>query len=101
MSPSSKTPQDSYEHLTLFFFTDCIEGFLKLIHTCIFYTHVLLCTKDLDVSFSPSIIAMDCHKDQIQSISWKSDGACIVTSCKDKLLRILDPRSGNVEQVLY
>ena len=54
--------------------------------------------KLFDVTQGTDKCSMDCHKDQIQSISWKSDGACIVTSCKDKLLRILDPRSGNVEQ---
>lgn len=32
------------------------------------------------------------HTDIIQSTSWKKDGSLIVTSCKDKQVRILDPR---------
>ncbi|XP_031341149.1 coronin-7 isoform X1 [Photinus pyralis] len=32
------------------------------------------------------------HTDIIQSTSWKKDGSLIVTSCKDKQVRIIDPR---------
>ncbi|VEN51114.1 unnamed protein product [Callosobruchus maculatus] len=33
------------------------------------------------------------HTEVIQSVSWKRDGTLLVTSCKDKQLRILDPRT--------
>lgn len=32
------------------------------------------------------------HGDVIQSISWKSDGSLVASSCKDKQVRIIDPR---------
>ncbi|KAK5643995.1 hypothetical protein RI129_007840 [Pyrocoelia pectoralis] len=32
------------------------------------------------------------HTDIIQSTGWKKDGSLIVTSCKDKQIRIIDPR---------
>ncbi|XP_052265040.1 coronin-2B-like isoform X2 [Dreissena polymorpha] len=38
---------------------------------------------------------VSCHEDQIQSISWNRDGSLFATTCKDKLLRIVDPRVGN------
>ncbi|XP_056010098.1 coronin-7-like isoform X2 [Ostrea edulis] len=38
------------------------------------------------------------HKDQIQSISWRCNGQVFVTSCKDKRLRIFDPRAGSIVQ---
>ncbi|CAH2006359.1 unnamed protein product [Acanthoscelides obtectus] len=33
------------------------------------------------------------HTEVIQSVSWKRDGTLLVTSCKDKQLRVLDPRT--------
>ena len=33
------------------------------------------------------------HADVIQSISWKQDGTMLATSCKDKQVRIIDPRA--------
>ncbi|XP_044735362.1 coronin-7 isoform X2 [Chrysoperla carnea] len=36
------------------------------------------------------------HSEVIQSVSWKRDGTLLVTSCKDKQLRIIDPRVENV-----
>lgn len=32
------------------------------------------------------------HGDVVQSLSWKQDGQLLVTSCKDKQLRVIDPR---------
>lgn len=32
------------------------------------------------------------HTEVIQSVSWKKDGTLLATSCKDKQVRILDPR---------
>lgn len=33
------------------------------------------------------------HSEVIQSLSWKTDGRLLVTSCKDKKLRVYDPRA--------
>ncbi|CAG2189269.1 CORO7 [Mytilus edulis] len=54
--------------------------------------------KLFDVPQGTEKCCIDSHKDQIQSVSWKGDGTCIVTSCKDKLLRVIDPRSSTVQQ---
>ncbi|XP_046394755.1 coronin-7 isoform X5 [Ischnura elegans] len=35
------------------------------------------------------------HSEVIQAVGWKSDGSLLATSCKDKQVRILDPRAGN------
>ena len=42
---------------------------------------------------------MSMHGDLVHSLSWKRDGSLMVTSCKDKILRIVDPRAQNVAQV--
>ncbi|XP_010220481.1 PREDICTED: coronin-7-like [Tinamus guttatus] len=36
---------------------------------------------------------LDAHGDQLQSLSWKQDGRLLGTACKDKKLRIFDPRA--------
>eukprot|EP00160_Parvularia_atlantis_P015375 Unigene4343_Nuclearia_a/m.13259 Unigene4343_Nuclearia_a/g.13259 ORF Unigene4343_Nuclearia_a/g.13259 Unigene4343_Nuclearia_a/m.13259 type:complete len:269 (-) Unigene4343_Nuclearia_a:69-875(-) len=36
------------------------------------------------------------HKDQVVSISWNYEGTVMATTCRDKKLRIVDPRSGVV-----
>jgi coronin-7 len=33
------------------------------------------------------------HSEVIQSTSWKKDGKLLATSCKDKKLRVIDPRA--------
>src|SRR5688572_13415376 len=40
-------------------------------------------------------------KDIPLSASWNFDGSQIVTSCKDKKVRIIDPRSGSTLKVIY
>lgn len=39
------------------------------------------------------------HKDLVQCMSWKLDGSLLVTSSKDKKLRVIDPRANEVAQV--
>ncbi|CAG2238697.1 CORO2 [Mytilus edulis] len=36
------------------------------------------------------------HPDSIYSISWNMDGSLFCTTCKDKQIRVLDPRTGSV-----
>uniref|UniRef100_A0AAY5LC87 Coronin n=1 Tax=Esox lucius TaxID=8010 RepID=A0AAY5LC87_ESOLU len=38
----------------------------------------------------------DAHPDLIYSVSWNRDGSAICTVCKDKALRVIDPRRGTV-----
>ncbi|XP_058877102.1 LOW QUALITY PROTEIN: coronin-1B-like [Acipenser ruthenus] len=39
------------------------------------------------------------HPDLLYSAAWNRDGSLICTSCKDKALRIIDPRRGTIVQV--
>ncbi|KAG7283786.1 hypothetical protein CRUP_034410 [Coryphaenoides rupestris] len=41
---------------------------------------------------------IDCHTDVILSMSFNTDGSLLATSCKDKTLRLIEPRSGRVLQ---
>ncbi|KAL8591842.1 hypothetical protein ACOMHN_044338 [Nucella lapillus] len=39
---------------------------------------------------------VDCHPDTIFSISWNREGSVFATTCKDKKLRTIDPRTSTV-----
>ncbi|XP_072224151.1 coronin-7 [Leuresthes tenuis] len=39
------------------------------------------------------LAALEQHSDQVQSLSWKRDGSLLASSCKDKMLRVFDPRA--------
>lgn len=41
----------------------------------------------------------DMHPDVIHSVCWNSNGSLLATTCKDKTLRIIDPRKGQVVAV--
>uniref|UniRef100_A0A674GFD0 Coronin n=2 Tax=Telluraves TaxID=3073808 RepID=A0A674GFD0_TAEGU len=41
---------------------------------------------------------IDCHTDVILCMSFNTDGSLLATTCKDKKLRVLEPRSGRVLQ---
>ena len=43
---------------------------------------------------------IDCHPDTIQSLSFNLDGSLIATTCKDKNIRVIEPRSGRSGKVL-
>lgn len=42
---------------------------------------------------------IDCHTDVILCLSFNTDGSLLTTTCKDKKLRVIEPRSGRVLQV--
>lgn len=42
---------------------------------------------------------IDCHTDVILCMSFNTDGSLLATTCKDKKLRVVEPRSGRVLQV--
>lgn len=41
----------------------------------------------------------DAHPDLIYSVGWNKDGSAVCTVCKDKALRVIDPRRGTVLKV--
>ncbi|XP_066054555.1 coronin-7 isoform X1 [Chamaea fasciata] len=47
-----------------------------------------------DLGQQQPLTVLDSHGDQLQSLTWKRDGRLLGTSCKDKKLRIFDPRAG-------
>ncbi|XP_054280556.1 coronin-2B-like isoform X2 [Macrosteles quadrilineatus] len=47
-----------------------------------------------DVGKGEAMNVIDCHPDVIYSMSFNRDGSRLATTCKDKKLRIIDPRTG-------
>lgn len=39
------------------------------------------------------LAVLEQHSDQLQGLSWKQDGSLLASSCKDKMLRVFDPRA--------
>ncbi|OCU00724.1 coronin 2A L homeolog isoform X1 [Xenopus laevis] len=52
---------------------------------------------DDPVIYSP-VRTIECHKDVILSMSFNTDGSLLATSCKDRIIRVIDPRQGTVIQ---
>lgn len=46
-------------------------------------------------------IVLDVHPDLVYSACWNWDGSKLLTTCKDKKIRIIDPRNGNVDEVWH
>lgn len=42
---------------------------------------------------------IDCHPDMVHSLAFNRDGTRLATTCKDKKIRSIDPRSGLVVSV--
>ncbi|KAK0176215.1 hypothetical protein PV328_000371 [Microctonus aethiopoides] len=57
--------------------------------TTVSYTNLSL----WDVVSQQELFSNNEHSDVIQSLCWKNDGNLLSTSCKDKQLRIIDPRA--------
>lgn len=49
-----------------------------------------------NVGTGEALMRIDCHPDVVYSACWNWDGSRLVTTCKDKKIRILDPRSGEI-----
>uniref|UniRef100_A0A8C5Q956 Coronin n=1 Tax=Leptobrachium leishanense TaxID=445787 RepID=A0A8C5Q956_9ANUR len=50
-----------------------------------------------DVGIGQSVISLeDTHPDLIYSVAWNWDGSLICTSCKDKKIRVIEPRAGTI-----
>ena len=54
-----------------------------------------------DVEKGAAKCHVDGHADIIQSIDWNYEGSLIATACKDKKIRIIDPRTGRVVSVRF
>ncbi|XP_023018501.2 coronin-2B isoform X2 [Leptinotarsa decemlineata] len=50
-----------------------------------------------DIEKGGAVNVIDCHHDAIHSMSLNRDGSLLATTCKDKKLRIIEPRSGIVK----
>ncbi|BGP14434.1 hypothetical protein JCM10213_004557 [Rhodosporidiobolus nylandii] len=48
-----------------------------------------------DVEAQTARLTSDAHADMVQSIDWSFTGDVFVTTCKDKKLRLFDPRAGS------
>lgn len=49
-----------------------------------------------NVGTGEALMRIDCHPDVVYSACWNWDGSRLVTTCKDKKIRILNPRSGEI-----
>jgi len=52
-----------------------------------------------NTSTGDRLSVIDAHPDTIFSISWNLDGSLFATTCKDKKIRVVDPRRGTVVAV--
>lgn len=54
-----------------------------------------------DVGTGAAVLTLgaDVHPDTIYSVDWSRDGALICTSCRDKRVRLIEPRKGTVVAV--
>ncbi|KAG8196324.1 hypothetical protein JTE90_013809 [Oedothorax gibbosus] len=51
-----------------------------------------------DIGEGQLVNSLECHKDTIHSASFNRDGSLIATTCKDKRLRVIDARTGEILQ---
>lgn len=49
-----------------------------------------------NVSTGARVKEINCHADTIYCCAWNFDGSLLATTCKDKLIRIIDPRKATV-----
>lgn len=52
-----------------------------------------------NVGTGEMLVHIDCHPDIVYSACWNWDGSQLLTTCKDKKMRIIDPRTGEVDEV--
>ncbi|XP_058813557.1 coronin-7 isoform X3 [Topomyia yanbarensis] len=60
---------------------------------CLLYSTAVGCVSLWDLACQQESFSNNQHPEVIQSLSWKQDGKVCATSCKDKMVRILDPRA--------
>ncbi|XP_039279272.1 coronin-7 isoform X1 [Nilaparvata lugens] len=89
LEESLSTPECTFSHRQRRVETVRFHPTADCLLTTSSYTSIVL----WDVASQKEVYTNSDHGDVIQSVSWKKDGRLMVTSCKDKQLRILDPRS--------
>lgn len=52
-----------------------------------------------DAVLSNPVKTLDVHKDVVLSMSFNTDGSLLATACRDRKIRVVDPRAGTVLQV--
>lgn len=62
---------------------------------CLLYSTAASNISLWDLTEEKEIFTNGDHPDVIQSLSWKGDGTVFATNSKDKMVRILDPRSNS------
>lgn len=53
----------------------------------------------VDAVISNPVKILDAHKDVVLSMSFNTDGSLLATACRDRKIRVIDPRAGTVLQV--
>ncbi|NWI84095.1 COR2A protein, partial [Dryoscopus gambensis] len=51
-----------------------------------------------DTVLSKPVKILDVHKDVVLSMSFNTDGSLLATACRDRKIRVIDPRAGTVLQ---
>ncbi len=49
-----------------------------------------------DIESGDDVLTIDGHTDLVQSVAWNGNGSLLATTCKDKNLRLIDPRQRTV-----
>ena len=57
------------------------------------YDHLIIVW---NIAKGHAINVIDCHMDSIYSMPFNRNGSLLATTCKDKMIRIIDPRTGEV-----
>jgi len=54
-----------------------------------------------NVGIGEVMVKIDSHPDIVYSACWNWDGSSLLTTCKDKKIRIINPRTGDIEEVIH
>lgn len=60
---------------------------------CLLYSTSVGVINLWDLTEQKEIFSNNQHPEVIQAVSWKADGTLLTTTCKDKMIRVIDPRA--------
>jgi WD40 repeat protein len=52
-----------------------------------------------NVETGQDVVTVDAYDDTIYSVSWNRDGSLFASTCRDRQVRVIDPRQRNLAQV--